>query len=213
MRSDAAASTPHARIPPRDSLRQHPAPCSRTQHPATSTAVICFICQRAGLVCVDTPSPHIGPATRGPRVRSSKTSASSSQVANSRPHPAQLAQEQPDRYRAPPGQCVQSGAQVQIGREATASATGSSRGTSRSRTSWAGPASRSAPTSPSAATRCWSTARSASAGRPGSPIRLHPPRRQRQAPTAERGGPAPAGPPLPPRWPRAIRAVRAWLAP
>jgi len=96
----------------------------------------------------------------------------------------------------------------------TASATGSSRVTSRSRTSSAGPTSRSAPTSPSAATRCWSTARSASAGTPGSPIRprANPQLRVRN-PAAERGGPHAAGPPPPPSWPRALRAVRAWLSP
>jgi hypothetical protein len=71
-----------------------------------------------------------------------------------------------------------------------------------------------APTSPSDATRSWSTARSASAGTPGSPIRCpHPPRRRLQALPAERGGPGVAGPSQPPCWPRAIRAVRAWLAP
>jgi DDE superfamily endonuclease len=65
----------------------------------------------------------------------------------------------------------------------------------------------------SAATRSWSTAPSASAGTPGSPIRRHPPRRRTPEPAAERGGPGPPGPSQPPCWPRAIRAVRAWLAP
>src|SRR5438046_2081855 len=56
--------------------------------------------------------------------------------------------------------------------------------------------------------------RLASAGPPGLPIRRrHPPRRQRRASAAERDL-APAGQRQPPPcWPRAIRAVRAWLAP
>jgi len=60
----------------------------------------------------------------------------------------------------------------------------------------------------------WSTARSASAGTPGSPIRprANPQLRVRN-PAAERGGPHAAGPPPPPSWPRALRAVRAWLSP
>ena len=95
----------------------------------------------------------------------------------------------------------------------TRSATGSSSRTSRSRTSWAGLISRSAPTSPSAGTRRWSTARSPSAGMHGSLIsQTHrSPRLRSQDPAAERGGPA-AAPPAP-SWPRALRAVRAWLAP
>jgi len=93
-----------------------------------------------------------------------------------------------------------------------ASGTGPSRATSRSKTSWAGPTSRSAPISRSAATRSWSTARSASAGPPGSRIRhRRTPRRRHRRPAAEKGGPGLAGPP--PCWPRAIRSVRAWLAP
>ena len=92
--------------------------------------------------------------------------------------------------------------------------TGPSRVTSRSRTNWAGPTSRSAPIRRSAATKCWSTARSASAGTPGSSaIPRHAARRhlRGQHPAAERGGP-PALPP-PPSWPRALRAIRAWLTP
>jgi hypothetical protein len=91
---------------------------------------------------------------------------------------------------------------------------GSSRVTSRSKTSWAGPTSRSAPIRPSAAIKCWSTARSASAGTPGSSaIPRHAARRhlRSQHPAAERGGPPPALPP--PSWPRALRAIRAWLTP
>jgi len=83
-------------------------------------------------------------------------------------------------------------------------------------TSWAGPTSRSAPMSPSAATRCWSTARSASAGTPGFTIsrRSKTTRHRSRNPAAERGGPAAAAPPPPaPSWPRALRAVRAWLSP
>jgi hypothetical protein len=96
----------------------------------------------------------------------------------------------------------------------TASGTGSSKATSRSRTSWAGPTSRSAPTPRSAGTRSWSTARSASAGTPGSPIAPSETLRYRgQRPAAERGGPHAAGPPPAPSWPRALRAVRAWLSP
>ena len=34
-----------------------------------------------------------------------------------------------------------------------------------------------------------------------------------QSPAAERGGPRAAGLPLMPSWPRALRAVRAWLSP
>ena len=95
------------------------------------------------------------------------------------------------------------------------SGTGSSRATSRSRTSWAGPTSRSAPTPRSAATRPWSTARSASAGTPGSPItrRRTSLRHRGRSPAAERGGPRAAVPPPAPSWPRALRAVRAWLSP
>ena len=98
----------------------------------------------------------------------------------------------------------------------TASATGSSRtATSRSKTSWAGPTSRSAPMSRSAATRPWSTARSASAGTPGSPIIRHGMRVRHRGrdPAAERGGPSAAAPPPAPSWPRALRAIRAWLSP
>ena len=41
----------------------------------------------------------------------------------------------------------------------------------------------------------------------------HPsPRPGSQDPAAERGGPAAAAPPAP-SWPRALRAVRAWLTP
>jgi hypothetical protein len=73
--------------------------------------------------------------------------------------------------------------------------------------------SRSAPTPPSAATRPWSTARSASAGTPGSTT--IPPRtslRHRgQDPAAERRGPPAAISPPAPSWPRALRAIRAWL--
>ena len=97
----------------------------------------------------------------------------------------------------------------------TASGTGSSKATNRSRTSWAGPTSRSAPTPRSAATRPWSTARSASAGPPGSattPRRPRPRHRSRN-PAAERGGPRAAVPLPAPSWPRALRAVRAWLSP
>ena len=94
----------------------------------------------------------------------------------------------------------------------TRSATGSSRATSRSKTSWAGPTSRSAPIPRSAATRPWSTARSASAGLPGSLITHRSMTRRRSpGPAAERGGPHVAAPP--PSWPRALRAVRAWLSP
>ena len=91
--------------------------------------------------------------------------------------------------------------------------TGPGRVTSRSRTSWAGPTSRSAPASPSAATRPWSTARSHFAGTPGSLITRPSTvvRLRGQNPAAERGGPAAAAPP--PSWPRALRAVRAWLSP
>ena len=96
----------------------------------------------------------------------------------------------------------------------TGSGTGSSRVISRSRTSWAGPTSRSAPIPRSAATRPWSTARSASAGPPGSPItRSSMTRHRRPDPAAERGGTEPAGPPPAPSWPRALRAIRAWLFP
>jgi DDE superfamily endonuclease len=96
----------------------------------------------------------------------------------------------------------------------TGSGTGLSRATSRSRTSWAGLTSRSAPTSRSAATRPSSTARSASAGTPGSPIpRPRKTLRHRgRPPAAERGGPRAALPPAP-SWPRALRAIRAWLTP
>ena len=38
------------------------------------------------------------------------------------------------------------------------------------------------------------------------------PRLRSQDPAAERGGPAAAAPPAP-SWPRALRAVRAWLTP
>ena len=93
--------------------------------------------------------------------------------------------------------------------------TGSSDLASRSKTNSGGPTPRPAPTSRSAGARSWPTARSASAGTPGSPIRHRPPPpRQRQEPTAERGGPGPARRAQPPpSRPRAIRAVRAWLAP
>ena len=96
-----------------------------------------------------------------------------------------------------------------------ASGTGPGRAANRSRTSSAGLTSRSAPISPSAVTRCWSTARSASAGPPGSLItrRSTTTRYRSRSPAAERGGPGPAGPSPPPSWPRAIRAVRAWLSP
>jgi hypothetical protein len=87
-------------------------------------------------------------------------------------------------------------------------------GPSRSRTSWAGPTSRSAPIPRSAATRPWSTARSASAGPPGSPItRCTITQHRSRSPAAERGGPRTAGPVPAPSWPRALRAVRAWLSP
>src|SRR5207248_5989797 len=61
----------------------------------------------------------------------------------------------------------------------------------------------------------WSTARSASAGPPGSLItwRSTATRRRGQNPAAERGGAHAAAPPLAPSWPRALRAVRAWLSP
>ena len=97
----------------------------------------------------------------------------------------------------------------------TGSGTGPSRAASKSRTSWAGPASRSAPMPRSAATRPWSTAPSASAGPPGSLITRRSPmlRFRGQGPAAERGGPRAAGLPLMPSWPRALRAVRAWLSP
>jgi hypothetical protein len=97
-------------------------------------------------------------------------------------------------------------------RGSTASATESSRATSKSKTSWAGPTSRSAPTPPSAATRPWSTAPSVSAGTPGSPIRRTTPSHRGPGQAAERGGP-PAALPAAPSWPRALRAVRAWLTP
>jgi len=46
------------------------------------------------------------------------------------------------------------------------------------------------------------------------PIRRRPPPRRRPGePATERGGPGAAAPSQPPCWPRAIRAVRAWLAP
>ncbi len=86
--------------------------------------------------------------------------------------------------------------------------------TSRSRTSWAGPTSRSAPIPRSAAIRCWSPARSASAGTPGSttaPQCTNLQHRGRKL-SAESGGPRAAVPPAP-SWPRALRAVRAWLSP
>jgi hypothetical protein len=100
-------------------------------------------------------------------------------------------------------------------RGSTGSGTGSSRAASRSRTSWAGPTSRSAPMPRSAATRCWSTARSASAGPPGSLItrRSTAIRHRSLGPVPERGGPCAAGPRPAPSWPRALRAVRAWLSP
>ena len=45
----------------------------------------------------------------------------------------------------------------------------------------------------------------------------HPPqhdaRHRSRSPAAERGGPRAAGPPPAPSWPRALRAVRAWLSP
>ena len=95
-----------------------------------------------------------------------------------------------------------------------ASATGSSRATSKSKTSWAGQISRSVPMSRSAATRPWSTAHSVSAGPPGSPItRRSATRHRSRSPAAERGGPRAAVPPPVPSWPRALRAVRAWLSP
>jgi hypothetical protein len=87
--------------------------------------------------------------------------------------------------------------------------------TSRSRTSWARPTSRSAPTPRSAATRPWSTVPSASAGTPGSttiPHRMNLRNRGRH-PAAERGGPPAVLPPPAPSWPRALRAIRAWLSP
>ncbi len=63
--------------------------------------------------------------------------------------------------------------------------------------------------------QAWSTAPSASAGTPGSSaIPRHAARRRLrgQHPAAERGGP-PALPPPAPSWPRALRAIRAWLTP
>jgi hypothetical protein len=66
----------------------------------------------------------------------------------------------------------------------------------------------------SAVARPWSTARSASAGPPGLPIiRRTMTRDRRLSPAAKRGGPRAAGPPPAPPWPRAPRAVRAWLSP
>ena len=60
----------------------------------------------------------------------------------------------------------------------------------------------------------WSTARSASAGLPGSPIiRRSMTRRRSPGPATERGGPRAAVAPPAPSWPRALRAVRAWLSP
>jgi hypothetical protein len=75
--------------------------------------------------------------------------------------------------------------------------------------------SRSALTAPSAATRPWSTARSPSAGLPGSLITRHStsPRHRGQNPAGERGGPPAALLPPAPSWPRALRAIRAWLTP
>jgi len=50
---------------------------------------------------------------------------------------------------------------------------------------------------------------------PGSPIPRHSTiaRRHSQNPAAERGGPRAAFPPPAPSWPRALRAIRAWLTP
>src|SRR4051812_8284255 len=82
----------------------------------------------------------------------------------------------------------------------------------------AGPTSRSAPPPRSAATKPWSTARSRSAGTPGS---THPPPttehllalRNRRSTAPQRGGPAAETPAEYPSWPKALRAVRAWLTP
>ena len=69
------------------------------------------------------------------------------------------------------------------------------------------------PSRPPAATRRSPAARSASAGPPGPPLPApRPPRRRPQTPATERGGPQAAPPPAP-SWPRALRAVRAWLTP
>jgi hypothetical protein len=67
----------------------------------------------------------------------------------------------------------------------------------------------------SAATRRWSTARSPSAGLPGPLItrRSTAVQNRGHSPAAERGGPHAAVPPPAPSWPRALRAVRAWLSP
>src|SRR5262249_4997924 len=90
----------------------------------------------------------------------------------------------------------------------------------RSRTSWAGPTSKSVPPRRSTATRRWSTVRSRSAGTPGSTNRPQPTvrpkhhHRSRLPTTPERGGPS-SSPPPPhcPCWPKALRAVGAWLTP
>ncbi|WRZ77721.1 transposase (plasmid) [Streptomyces sp. NBC_01237] len=102
----------------------------------------------------------------------------------------------------------------------TAFDTGSSKATNRSRTNSDGPTSRSAPTPPSAATRPWSPARSPSAGTPGSPdcqTRSPPSSQQSHRPPPQqdplRGGTNRPHQPQPASWPRAIRAVRAWLDP
>ncbi|MFJ2378900.1 transposase [Streptomyces sp. NPDC087769] len=100
----------------------------------------------------------------------------------------------------------------------TASGTGSSRTTSRSRTNSGGPTSRPAPTPPSAATRRWSPAHSRSVGTPGSVRhpRFRPAQHQRSRPknrAGPRGGPTRPHQPHTASWPKAIRAVRAWLDP
>ncbi|WP_405877887.1 hypothetical protein [Streptomyces sp. NBC_00005] len=61
----------------------------------------------------------------------------------------------------------------------------------------------------------WSTAPSPSAGTNGSPHpdQWMPPRRTRAPARGQRGGPAPSHQHQQPCWPRALRAIRSWLAP
>ena len=97
----------------------------------------------------------------------------------------------------------------------TGCACGWSRATSRPSTRWAGASTRSAPTRRCAATGSWSAAPSPSAGTNGSPhpAPWMPPRRTRAPTRGQRGGSAPSHQHQQPCWPRALRAIRSWLAP
>jgi hypothetical protein len=95
---------------------------------------------------------------------------------------------------------------------------GLSRVTSRSKANSAGPTSRSEATGPSAGTGRWSAARSASAGRPSSPSiptgQHQPTPRPFRRPRGGRRRPViQAEPAAGLSWPRALRAVQAWLIP